>query len=129
MSEYELLDLMGTSKANAAFAVLSLLVLLFAYLLLAHVAGRQLRRGQVVMITCLMLWFSGIIIAGMHASLQTLIELRELGAFGYTVIRRAIFFKWVVTLGCALAPFACIQFMFHVRHRVDRRRQQRNVES
>ncbi len=64
MTEYELLDLMGTSKVNAAFAILSLLLLLFAYLLLAHVAGRQLRRGQVVIITCLMLWFSGIIIAG-----------------------------------------------------------------
>lgn len=123
MTEYELLDLMGTSKAIAAFALTSLLLLLFAYLLLAHVAGRQLRRGQAIIITCLMLWFSSIIIAGMYSSLQTLIELRELGGWGYTVIRRAIFFKWVITLGCAVAPFACIQFMFHVRHPLDRRRQ------
>jgi hypothetical protein len=130
MTEYELLDLMGTYKADVAFAVLSLLLLLFVYLLLAYMAGRRLHRGHVVMITCLMLWFSCIIIAAMYTSLQTLIELRELGSFGYTVIRRAIFFKWVVTLGCALAPFICIQFMFHVRHPPpDRRKQQRNIES
>jgi hypothetical protein len=116
MTAYELLDLMGTWKANAALAVMSLLVLLGAYLLMAYVAGRSLRRGQVVIITCLMLWFSCIIIAAMYTSLQTLIELRELGSFGYTEIRRARLFKWVITLGCSLAPLACVQFMLYVRH-------------
>jgi hypothetical protein len=113
---------MGTWKANAAFAVMSLLLLLVAYLLLAHVAGRALPRGQAIIITGLMLWFSGIIIAGVYTSLQTLVEIRELGLFGYSIIRRAIFFKWVITLGCALAPLACIKFMYQVRHPLDRRR-------
>jgi hypothetical protein len=122
MTEYELLDLMGTWKANAAFSVMSLLLLVAAYLLMAHFAGRLLPRGQAVIITCLMLWFSFIIIAALYTSLQTLIELRELGAFGYTVVRRAIFFKWVVTLGCSLAPLACIKFMFHARHPTPDRR-------
>ena len=123
MSAYELLDLMGTWKASAALAVMSLLLLLGAYLLMAYVAGRSLRRAQAIIITCLMLWFSCIIIAGLYTSLQTMIELRELGAFGYTEIRRARLLKWVITLGCSLAPLACIQFMFHARHpSPDRRR-------
>ncbi len=124
MSAYELLDLMGTWKAIASLAVMSLLLLLGAYLLMAYVAGRSLRRGQAIIITCLMLWFSCIIIAAMYTSLQTLIELREIGLFAYSEIRWARLFKWVITLGCALAPLACIQFMFHVRHPPpDRRRQ------
>jgi hypothetical protein len=128
MTEYELLDLMGTWKANAAFAIMSLLLLLAAYLLMAYIAGRALPRGQAVIITALMLWFSGIIIAGIYTSLQTLIEIRELGLFGYSLIRRAIFFKWVITLGCALAPLACIKFMYHVRHPVPDRLRPRPSE-
>ena len=125
MTEYELLDLMGTWKANAAFAVMSLLLILAAYLLMAYIAGRALPRGQAILITCLMLWFSLIIIGAIYDSLQTLIEIRELGLFGYSVIRRAIFFKWVITLGCALAPLACIKFMYHVRHPTPDRHRQR----
>mgnify|MGYP003548264739 CR=1 FL=1 len=123
MTEYELFDLMGTWKANAGFATISLLLLLAAYLLVAYFAGRALPRVQAVIITCLMLWFSFIIVTAMYTSLQTLVELRELALVGYTVVRRAIFFKWLITLGCALAPLACIKFMFHVRHPPpDRRR-------
>jgi hypothetical protein len=116
MTEYELLDLMGTWKANAAFAVMSLLLLLAAYLLMAYIAGRTLLRGQAIVITCMMLWFSFIIIAAIYSSLQTLIEIRELGLFGYSVIRWAIFYKWLITLGCSLTPLACVKFMYHVRH-------------
>jgi len=124
MSAYELLDLMGTWKAIALFAVLSLLLLLGAYLLMAHVAGRSLLRVQVIIVTCLMLWFSCMIIAGLYTSLQTLIELREIGLFAYSEIRWARLFKWVITLGCALAPLACIHFMFHARHPLPERRRQ-----
>jgi hypothetical protein len=124
MSAYELLDLMGKWKAIAALAVMSLFVLLAAYLLMAHIAGRSLRRAQAIIITCLMLWFSCIIIVALYTSLQTLIELREIGLFAYSEIRWARLFKWVITLGCALAPLACVQFMFHARHPLpDRRRQ------
>jgi len=124
MSAYELLDLMGTWKAIALLTLLSLSLLLAAYLLMAHATGRSLRRGQVIIITCLMLWFSCIIVAAMYGSLQTLVELREIGLFAYSEIRWARFFKWAITLGCALAPLACIQFMLYVRHAPpDRRRQ------
>ncbi len=123
MSAYELLGLMGLWKAIASFAVLSLLLLLVAYLLMAHVAGRSLSRVQAIIVTCLMLWFSCIIIAVLYTSLQTLIELREIGLFAYSEIRWARLFKWLITLGCSLAPLACIQFMFHARHPLpDRRR-------
>jgi hypothetical protein len=124
MSAYELLDLMGTWKVITLLALFSLSLLLIAYLLMAHIAGRSLRRGQVIIITCLMLWFSCIIIAGMYGSLQTMVELREIGLVAYSEIRWARLLKWVITLGCALAPLACIQFMLYVRHPPpDRRRQ------
>lgn len=116
MTGYEILDLMTTRNADAAFAVMSLLLLQCAYLLVAYLAGRQLHRQQVVIVTCLMLWFSLLIVAAIYTNLQALIELRELAEFGYSVVRRAIFFKWVITLGCAVAPLACIKFMYHVRH-------------
>ena len=123
MSAYELLDLMGIWKAIASLAVMSLLLLLGVYLLMAYVAGRSLSRAQAIIVTCLMLWFSCIIIAALYTSLQTLIELREIGLFAYSEIRWARIFKWVITLGCSLAPLACIQFMFHARHPPpDRRR-------
>lgn len=121
MTEYELLDLMATWKANAAFSEMSLVSLLSVYLLVAYFSGKNLPRPQVIIITALMLWFSFIIIAALHTSLQTLIDLRILGSIGYSVVRKAIFFKWVLTLGCSLAPFFCIKFMFHMRHpRLDR---------
>ena len=123
MSAYELFDLMGTWKAVASLAVMSLLLLLGIYLLMAYVAGRSLSRVQAIIVTCLMLWFSCIIIAVLYTSLQTLIELREIALFAYSEIRWARLFKWLITLGCSLAPLACIQFMFHARHPPpDRRR-------
>lgn len=122
MTEYELLDLMGTWKANAALALMALLLLLAAYVLLAQIAGRTMLRSQVVIVTCLMLWFSGIIIAAVYTSLQTLIDLRELGSYGYTTIRRAKFFMWLITLGCSIAPLACIHYMILVRYHPPERR-------
>lgn len=116
MTSYEVLDLLATWKANAALSEMSLLLVLSAYLLIAYLAGRYLPRPQVVIITCLMLWFSYIIIAALHTSLQTIIDLNILGSAGYSVVRKAIFFKWVLTLGCSLAPLFCIKFMFHMRH-------------
>jgi hypothetical protein len=116
MTAYELLDLLATWKANAAFAEMSLLSVFTAYLLVAYFVGRDLPRPQVVIITCLMLWFSFAIIAAMHSSLQTLIDIRILGSVGYSVVKQAIFFKWVLTLGCSVGPFLCIKFMFHMRH-------------
>ena len=122
MSAYELLDLMGKWKAIAALELMSLLLLLAAYLLMAHVAGRSLHRTQAIIITCLMLWFSCIIIAALYTSLQTLIELREIALFAYSEIRWARIFKWVIALGCSLAPLTCIHFMFHARHPPPERR-------
>ena len=122
MTEYELLDLMGTWKANAAWSLMALLLLLAAYLLLAQIVGRSMLRTQVIIVTCLMLWFSGIIIAAMYTSLQTLIDLRELASYGYTTIRRAKFFMWLITLSCSIAPLTCIHYMSLVRHRLPERR-------
>jgi hypothetical protein len=116
MTEYELFDLMGTWNTRAAISTFALVLLLTGYLLVAYFAGKNLPRSQTTLITCMMLWFSIMIISSLYTSLQTIIELREVASFAYTTIRRAIFFKWIITLGCLLTPLACIKFMYHVRH-------------
>lgn len=116
MTEYELLNLIATSKMSVALAVLSLLALLSAYLAVAHFAGRKLPRPHAFTLTSLMLWFSFLIITAMHTSFGSLIDLQELGGFAYTAIRRTIVFKWLATLGCSLAPILCIKFMYEARH-------------
>ena len=115
MTDYELFELMGTLEANVAIWMIFLGLTLATYLLIAYLIGENLKRPQVSIITSLMLWFSFIAIAHIYASLQTLIELRELAAYGYTFLRKAAFFKWFATMGCSIAPFICIKFMFNVR--------------
>ena len=116
MNDYELFDLMGRWETNVDLMIIALVVLLSAYLLVAHIAGQNLPRSQVMIITGLMLWFSFMIITNIYASLQALIDMRESASFGYTRMRRETLFKWLVTVGCLLAPFFCVKFMFHVRH-------------
>jgi hypothetical protein len=116
MSDYELFDLMGRWETNVTIMVIFLVALLSAYLLVAHLAGRSLQRRQIYLLTGLMLWFSFIVISHIYTSLQTLIDVRELAFFGYTTLRKAALYKWLVTLGCSLAPFICVIFMFQMRH-------------
>lgn len=116
MTDYELFELMGTWETNVAIWVIFLALTLATYLLVAYVAGELLRRPQVTIITGVMLWFSFISISHIYASLQTLIELRELAMYGYTFLKTATFFKWLATIGCTVAPLVCIKFMFHIRH-------------
>ena len=116
MTDYELYELMGTWETNVAIWLIFLGLTLSTYLLVANVAGENLKRPQVIIITGLMLWFSIISILHIYAGLQTLIELRDLAFFGYTFLRKATVIKWLVTLGCTVAPFLCVKFMFHARH-------------
>lgn len=114
--EFEIYKVLGLWETNLVFLVIVLVVLLSAYLVAAYRAGRYLRRSQVFIITGLMLWFSYLIIAHIHSSLQIMIDVREQAYFGYTTLLKATVFKWLVTLGSSLAPLACIRFMLHMRH-------------
>ncbi len=113
---FEIYNVLGLWETNLILLVVLLILLLSAYLIAAYLAGRLLRSSQVFVITGLMLWFSFMIIAEIHAAMAVMIDMRELAFFGYTTLRNATAFKWIVTVGCALAPFACIRFMVHMRH-------------
>jgi hypothetical protein len=107
---------MGGWETNLILLVFFLVALLVAYLAAAYLVGNHLRRSQVFVITGLMLWFSFMIIAQIHSALGVMIDMRELAFFAYTTLRKANAFKWLVTVGCSLAPLACIHFMAHMRH-------------
>lgn len=114
--DFEIYNVLGIWESNLILLVLLLAVLLSAYLAASYLVGRRLRRSQVFVLTGLMLWFSFMIIAQLHAAMDIMIDMRELAFFGYTTIRNATVFKWFITVGCALAPLACIRFMIHMRH-------------
>ena len=113
---FEIYSVLGLWEANLVVLVILLVLLLSAYLLAGYRAGPYLRRSQVFVLTGLMLWFSYLIIAHIHSALQIMIDMREQAFFGYTTLLKATVFKWLVTLGCSLAPLACIRFMLHMRH-------------
>lgn len=113
---FEIYAVLGSWETNLILLVLLFILLLSAYLTVAYLVGNYLRRSQVFVITGLMLWFSFMIIVEIHASLQAMTDVRELAFFGYTTLRKATAFKWLVTVGSSLAPLACIRFMVHMRH-------------
>jgi len=116
MTDYEMYDLIGMLQIKLAIWVIFLAVILYAYLRVAYVTGKDLPRQQVIIITGLMLFFSFIIVPKIYGGFQLLIEVRAALSYGYVRLRGEALFKWLVTLGCFLAPFICVKFMYHVRH-------------
>lgn len=114
--DFEIYNVLGIWESNLILLLVLYILLLSAYLVAAYLAGRRLRSSQVIVITLLMLWFSFMIIAHIHSAMGVMIDMRQLAFFGYTTIRNATAFKWFITVGCALAPLACIRFMVHMRH-------------
>lgn len=115
-ASFDIYNVLGAWETNLILLVVLFILLLSAYLVAAYRAGKYLRRSQVFVITGLMLWFSLMIIAEIHSTMQFMIDMRELAFFGYTTLRKATIFKWLVTVGCSLTPLACIRFMVHMRH-------------
>jgi hypothetical protein len=115
-ANFEIYSVLGAWETNLILLVVLFILLLSAYLVAAYLAGNYLRRSQAFVITGLMLWFSFMIIVEIHSAMQFMIDMRELAFFGYTTLRKATIFKWLVTVGCSLAPLACIRFMVHTRH-------------
>ena len=109
-------DIMGMLQIKLAIWVIFLAVILSFYLRVAYVTGKDLPRQQVIIITSLMLFFSFIIVPKIYGGFQFLIEVRGALSYGYTRLRGEALFKWLVTLGCSMAPFICVKFMYHVRH-------------
>ncbi|NQX87117.1 MAG: hypothetical protein HRT77_00480 [Halioglobus sp.] len=113
---FEIYAVLSAWQTNLILWVILLIFLLSAYLIASYLVGKYLRRSQVIVMTGLMLWFSALIVIEINLAMQFMIDMRELAFFGYTALRKATAFKWLVSVGCAIAPLACIRFMVHMRH-------------
>ena len=118
MTEYELLDLVGTWKADTGSLATSFVSILFAYILVAYFAGAKLTRSQVVIVTILMLWHCSINLFQIQVNLQSLIEYHELirTEWSAPAVRNGMIMKWIIASGSVMSVLAVLYFMWDVRH-------------
>ena len=118
MTEYELLDLVGTWKADTVSVGTSFVSILFAYILVAYFAGAKLTRAQYLIVTILMLWHCSMNLFQIQVNQQSLIEYHELirPEWAAKAIRNGMIMKWVVGSDGVMSIFAALYFMWSVRH-------------
>jgi len=118
MTEYELLDLVGTWKADTVAVATSFISILFAYILVAYFAGARLTRSQFVIVTILMLWHCSINLFQIQVNQQSLIEYHELirPEWSAVAVRNGTIMKWVIGSGGVMSILAALYFMWSVRH-------------
>ena len=118
MTEYELLDLVGTWKADIVSVGSSFVSILFAYILVAYFAGAKLTRSQVTIVTALMIWHCSINLFQLQLSQQSIIEYHELirAEWSAPAVRNGEILKWVIGIGGVLSVLAVLSFMWSVRH-------------
>jgi len=118
MSEYELLDLIGTWKADTATNATTLISVLFAYILAAHVAGSAMSRLQVGIVSTLMAWTASINVYQITINQVAIIEYHELirPEWGANAVARGELVIWIIGLGMVAAIVAALSYMWSVRH-------------
>ena len=118
MTEYELLDLVGTWKADTVSNGTSFISILFAYILAAYFAGAKLTRSQVVIVTILMLWHCSLTLFQIQLNMQSMIEYHELirAEWSAPAVRNGMIMKWVIGIGSGISILAALYFMWSVRH-------------
>lgn len=118
MTEYELLDLVGTWKADTVANGASFISILFAYILVAYFAGKKLTHPQFVIVTILMLWHCSISLFQIQLNQQSLIEYHELirPEWSARAVRNGMIMKWVTGSGGVMSILAALYFMWSVRH-------------
>ena len=118
MTEYELLDLVGTWKADTVSLATSFVSILFAYILVAYFAGAKLTRSQAVIVTVLMLWHCSINLFQMQVNQQSIIEYHELirAEWSAPAVRNGMIMKWIIASAGVMSILAVLYFMWGVRH-------------
>lgn len=120
LTNYELLDLVASWKADTAFGLTSLMSVITAYILVAYFVGARLTRAQVIVVSGLMLWFSTIGIMQLSVNLRTLIEFNIVDVENYgapaDVVTWAKSARYVTVIGSLCAVLASLYFMWSVRH-------------
>jgi len=118
MTEYELLDLIGTWKADTVLNGTSFVSILFAYILVAYFAGAKLTRPQVIVVSVLMLWHCSINMLQMTINQQSIIEYHELirPEWGAPAVRNGMIVRWIIGSGGIASILAAFYFMWSIRH-------------
>ena len=118
MTEYEVLDLVGTWKADTVSLATSFVSILFAYILAAYFAGTKLSRPQVVIVTALMLWHCSLTIVQMQINQQSILDYHELirAEWAAPALRNGKITMWVIGSGSLASVLAALSFMWSVRH-------------
>lgn len=125
MTQYETLDLAQSAFSNSLAAYALFLSIVTGYLVTAHMAGRELDRGQVWLLTLLFLVVVSIAIwsvsayvywGGVYVSMSRLegIEQSPMAPQSWLPAAMAI-------INCAIA-IACLFFMWHLRHKSENRK-------
>ena len=125
MSEYEIIDAMNSTMANAWTVSQYGLTIITGFLLMAHFIGRQLTTFQAwfVCIVFLVMHTMNIVsLVGISRKVQLLqIELMETGSALSTMqiissTNRDGIIPWPPYLAGGLMAFGCLYFMWQVRH-------------
>ena len=125
MSEYEIIDAINSTMANAWTVSQYALTIITGYLLIAHFIGRQLRPFQVWLVSTIFVVMHTLNVASLveiSRKIQLLqMELAETGsAIASASIVRATnsgdVIPWPPYLAGGLMVFGCLFFMWQVRH-------------
>lgn len=117
MTEYELLDLIGTWKADTASGVTTFISILSAYILTAYIAGANMTRAQVAVISLLMIFYSALLIFQISVNQLSIIEYHEMirPDWGEKAIRNGVFTIWAIGITGVISILATLWFMWSVR--------------
>ena len=118
MTEYELIDLVGTHASSAQISAQMLITLCSGYLVVAWFVGKQLSRAQVMTVNALFIFFHLGLCFSWQNKMQVVSTLsKELVA--QNPLRDAAPFEYIIPLsevGIFMALLACLGFMWNIRH-------------
>ena len=125
MTEYELIDVLNSTKANAWTVSQYALTIITGYLLIAHFIGKQLSSFQALFVSVVFLVMHAMNVISLieiSRKVQLLgIELADTGSplASVAIIRAADsgnVIPWPPYLAGGLMAFGCLYFMWQVRH-------------
>lgn len=125
MTEYELIDALNSTMANAWTVSQYGLTIVTGYLLIAHFIGRHLTKFQVLFVSLVFVVMHALNImalVGISRKVQLLqIELEEIGSVmavlsAISVSNSGSVIPWPPYLAGGLMAFGCLYFMWQVRH-------------
>jgi hypothetical protein len=119
MTEYELVDSIVSYNSTMQAWLTVFVTVLTAYLITAHVAGKNLTRSQVIILNFLFLIYSFLFVFAVHSAgercLELAIEVKAINPSRSIGLTRDIFLICLATMVVSIV--VALKFMWDVRHR------------